>query len=128
MPSIRRPKRVASTPNASRANQQRQAAAPRRGLRSRATRGEASGPVSVLGHPTSAAPVVPTPTQVANVPTPTCANAGLTQVPWATVHWELWLCSQNSSPRRLSNVPANRFVKTSDFVCTKHYYFQTYMY
>jgi hypothetical protein len=27
------------------------------------------------------------------------------QVPWATVHWELWLRSQNSSPRRLSNVP-----------------------
>ena len=65
MPSIRRPKRVASTPNASRANQQRQAAAPRRGLRSRATRGEASGPVSVLGHPTSAAPVVPTPAPTA---------------------------------------------------------------
>ena len=27
------------------------------------------------------------------------------QVPWATVHWELWLRSQNSSPRRSSNVP-----------------------
>ena len=65
MPSIRRPKRVASTPTASQANQQRQAVAPRRGLRSRATRGEASGPVSVLGHPTSAAPVVPTPAPTA---------------------------------------------------------------
>ena len=69
IPSICRPKWVASTPTASRANPQRQAAAPRRGLRSQAARGEASGPVSVLGHPTSAAPVVPTPAPTA-IPSP----------------------------------------------------------
>jgi hypothetical protein len=53
MPPIRRPKWAASTTTASQANQQRQAAAPRHGLRSRATRSKASGPVSVLGHTTS---------------------------------------------------------------------------
>jgi hypothetical protein len=65
MPPVRRPKRVASTTTASQANQQRQAAAPHRGLRSQATRGEASGPVSVLGYTTSEAPVVSTPAPTA---------------------------------------------------------------
>jgi hypothetical protein len=97
MRSIHRPKRVASTPTASRANQQRQAAAPRRSLRSQATRGEASRPVSVLDHPTSAAPVVPTRAPKA-IPSPLPDDLVTTLVSLATAAVTQQLSALQPSP------------------------------
>jgi hypothetical protein len=103
MPSIRQPKRVASTPTAAQANQQRQAAAPCHSLHSRATRGEASGPVSVLGQTTSAAPVVPTPAPTA-IPSPLPDDLVTTLVSSVTSYRPLRLLFQlflHHHPRRI---------------------------